>query len=85
MPRLFSPHVQCAIVQSRSIWIKTNSGSGLIRIGSGLDKCAFSVNMLGQMRIQCGHAQTGFNPAQYTLGVQCGQAFSLILREKEIW
>ena len=40
---------------------------------------------IGQMCIQCGHAQTGFNLAQYTLGVQCGQAFSLILREKEIW
>ena len=30
------------------------------------------------MRIQCGCAQTGFDPVQCTLGVQCGQAFSLV-------
>ena len=44
-----------------AIWIETTSGSGLglIRIGSGLDECAFSVDALkcwiqsGSMRIEC--------------------------------
>ena len=27
------------------------------------------------MRIQCGHAQTRFDPVQCTLGAQCGRAF----------
>ena len=30
---------------------------------------------IGRMCIQCGRAQTGFDPVQCTLGVQCGQAF----------
>ena len=29
------------------------------------------------MRIKCGRAQTGFDPVQCALGVQCGQAFRL--------
>ena len=48
MPRPFGPHTQGAIVRSSSIRIETTSGSGLglIWIGSGLGKCAFSVNTL---------------------------------------
>ena len=30
-----------------------------------------------RMRIQCGRAQTGFNPVQCALSAQCGQAFSV--------
>ena len=43
---LFGPHTQRAIARSSSIQIKTTSGSGLglIRIGSGLGECAFSVD-----------------------------------------
>ena len=29
------------------------------------------------MRIQCGRAQTGFNPVQCALSAQCGQALSV--------
>ena len=45
---LFGPHAQGAIARSSSIRIETTCGSGLglIRIGSGLDECAFSVNAL---------------------------------------
>ena len=45
---IFGPHVQRAIARSRSIRIETTSGSGLglIRIGSGLGECAFSVDAL---------------------------------------
>ena len=48
MPHLFGPHAQHAIEWSRSIRIKTTSGSGLglIWIRSGLGKCAFSVDTL---------------------------------------
>ena len=45
---LFGPYAQCAIARSSSIRIETTSGSGvgLIRIGSGLSECAFSVDAL---------------------------------------
>ena len=45
---LFGFYAQRAIVQSSSIRIETTSGSGLglIWIGSGLGKYAFSVDML---------------------------------------
>ena len=45
---LFGSHAQGTIAQSSSIRIETTSGSGLglIRIWSGLDECAFSVNAL---------------------------------------
>ena len=45
---LFGPYAQRAIARSSSIRIKTTSGSGLglIRIGSGLGECAFSVDAL---------------------------------------
>ena len=31
------------------------------------------------MRIQCGRAQTGFDPIQCALGAQCGRALTLLL------
>ena len=67
---LFGSHVQGTIARSSSIWIETTSGSGLglIRIGSGLGECAFSVNAL----------KPDSNPVQCALGVQCEQAFSVI-------
>ena len=45
---LFGPYAQRAIARSSSIRIETTSGSGLglIRIGSGLGECAFSVDAL---------------------------------------
>ena len=46
-----------------AIEITSGSGLGLIQIRV-------------QMRIQCGHTQTGFDPVQYALGVQCGQSYS---------
>ena len=51
---LFGPYTQCAIVRSSSIRIKTTSGSGLglIRIGSRLGECTFSVDALKPDSIQ---------------------------------
>ena len=61
---LFGPHTQCTIAWSSSIRIETTSGSGLgLRI------------RIGQMRIQCGRALTGFDPVQCALGVKCGLPF----------
>ena len=61
---LFGPHAQGAIARSSSIRIKTTSGSG-----SGLI-------WIGQMRIQCERAQTGFDPVQCALGVQYEHALT---------
>ena len=40
---------------------------------------------IGRVRIQCGRAQTGFDPVQCALGVQCGQAFRHKANNKRAW
>ena len=67
---LFGPNAQLRDPDRNHLWKWTGINPDRIRIG--------------QIRIQCGRTQTGFDPVQCALGVQCGRAFIYMCHQESM-